>query len=52
MLRRSDDRTGDMSPEDVEQGEEAQERARKTTKRNDLDRRVKSWARRSANKLE
>ncbi|KAF8594744.1 hypothetical protein BDV93DRAFT_529116 [Ceratobasidium sp. AG-I] len=42
-------RTPDDSPRpDVELGEEERERARERSERNDLERRVKSWARRSA----
>ncbi|KAG8744654.1 hypothetical protein FRC10_009687 [Ceratobasidium sp. 414] len=36
------------APADAEQGEEEVERARETSERNDLERRVKSWARRGA----
>ncbi|KAG8695846.1 hypothetical protein FRC08_007527, partial [Ceratobasidium sp. 394] len=46
--RRSDSQPTEPAPADAEQGEEEVERARDTSERNDLERRVKSWARRSA----
>ncbi|KAG9083197.1 hypothetical protein FRC06_004660 [Ceratobasidium sp. 370] len=46
--RRPDTQPTEPAPADAEQGEEGVERARETSERNDLERRVKSWARRSA----
>lgn len=47
-IRHRDDRADDQAPSDVERGAEDQEQEGEMHERSDLERRVKSWARRSA----